>query len=145
MRITVPTANQTFHLRAVRHVVLCGVFTMAACQDVTSPEQVSAVPQALSLTQQSSADELATLGANLDDITGWSLAALPNQQGQTNIVGILNGLKGHLSSGKIAACQQDITDARAILGSLTEVQQVEVGSVGVALDVIQAALDKASQ
>jgi hypothetical protein len=145
MRITTTTGNHSVRLRAVRHVVLCGVFTLAACQDVTAPEKVEAVPQALSLSQQSAQDELASLASNLDDFTGWSLAALPDAKGRTNIVGILNGLKGHLSSGKIAACQQDVTDARAILGSLTEVQQIEVGSVGVALDVIQAALDKASQ
>jgi hypothetical protein len=145
MRITTTTANENFYLRAARHVVLCGVFALAACQDVTAPEQVEAVPQALRMSQSAAADEIASLASNLDDFTGWSLAALPNAQGKANIVGILNGLKGHLSSGKIAACQQDVTDARAILGSLTEVQQVEVGSIGVALDVIQAALDKASQ
>ena len=147
MRITTgTTSNQTIRLRAVRHIVLCGVFTIAACQDVTAPEEkVAAVPQALSLSQESARDEIASLATNLDDFTGWSLAALPDAKGKTNIVGILNGLKGHLNSGKIAACQQDVTDARAILGSLTEMEKVEVGSVGVALDVIQAALDKASQ
>ena len=145
MRTTTTTANKDFYLRAARHVVLCGVFAMAACQDVTAPEEVAAVPQALSFSQQSAKDEIASLASNLDDFTGWSLAALPDAKGKANIVGILNGLKGHLNSGKIAACQQDVTDARAILGSLDEVQQTEVGSIGVALDVIQAALDKASQ
>ena len=84
-------------------------------------------------------------GSSLDDMTGWSLAALPNAQGKANIVGILNGLKGHLASGKIAACQQDVADARAILGSLSLNEQVEIGGVGATLDLIQAALDKASQ
>jgi len=145
MRIPTTTANQTFSLRAVQHVVLCGVFAMAACQDVTAPEKVEAVAPELRMSQESAKDEIASLASNLDDFTGWSLAALPDAKGKANIVGILNGLKGHLNSGKITACQQDVTDARAILGSLSEVEQVEVGSIGVALDVIQAALDKASQ
>jgi hypothetical protein len=132
-------------LSRVSPAVLCGVVVLAACQDATGPENVDAVPQALRFSQESVRDEIASLASNLDDFTGWSLAALPDAKGKANIVGILSGLKGHLNSGRISACQQDVTDARAILGSLSEVQQVEVGSIGVALDVIQAALDKASQ
>ena len=82
---------------------------------------------------------------NLDDMTGFSLAALPDGNGKANIVGVLNGLKGHLKSGSIAACQQDVNDARSWFGGLSDVQKVEVGSVGLALDVIQAALDGASK
>ena len=145
MRSTTTTANKDFYLRAARHVVLCGVFALAACQDVTAPQQVEAVGPELRMSQESARDEIASLAANLDDFTGWSLAALPNGQGRANIVGILNGLKGHLNSGRIDVCQQDVTDARAILGSLTEVQRTDVGAIGVALDVIQATLDKAAQ
>jgi hypothetical protein len=125
-------------------IVLSAVVALAGCEDVTAPqEEVTAAPELrLSAT---AADELGSLSSSLDDMTGWSLAALPNAQGKANIVGILNGLKGHLASGKIAACQQDVTDARAILGSLTENEQVEIGGVGATLDLIQAALDKASQ
>lgn len=145
MRITTATRTRTIRLSVLRHVVLCGGFAMAACQDVTAPEKVEATPQVLGLTLGSATDEIASLASNLDDFTGWSLAALPDAKGKASIVGILSGLKGHLNSGKIAACQQDVTDARLILGSLSAVEQVEVGSIGVALDVIQAALDRASQ
>ena len=117
---------------------------MAACQDATSPEEVKAAPE-LRMSSQSSNDELGTLSTNLDDMTGFSLAALPDGNGKANIVGVLNGLKGHLKSGSIAACQQDVNNARAWFGGLTDVQKVEVGSVGLALDVIQAALDGASK
>jgi len=116
-----------------------GLLAIAACQDVTAPEK----PEVSPAIRMSNApgDVLGTLSSNLDDMTSWSLVALPDGTGKTNIVGLLNGLKGHLKSGQVAACQQDITDARAFLGSLSDVQQVEVGQVGVALDVIKLALD----
>lgn len=120
-----------------------GLLAIAACQDVTAPEKTQTAP-ALRLSQ-TSGDVMNTLGSNLDDMTSWSLVALPDGNGKTSIVGLLNGLKGHLNSGKVAACQQDITDARAFLGTLSDVQQVEVGQVGVALDVIKLALDSIQQ
>lgn len=133
------------HKAFVITVTLSAV-TALACEDATAPEQAaSTVEQAPRFAQSASGDLLSSLGSNLDDMTGWSLAALPDSKGKANIVAILNGLKGHLNSGRIDACQQDVTDARAILGSLTDVQQVEVGHVGVALDLIQAALDSASK
>jgi len=120
-----------------------GLLAIAACQDATAPEKVEAAPS-LRLSQ-TSGNVMAGLGDNLDDMTSWSLVALPDGDGHTNIVGLLNGLKGHLKSGKVAACQQDIADARAFLGTLTDVQQVEVGQVGVALEYIKSALDSISQ
>jgi len=119
---------------------------MAACQDATGPEEIATAtlnPE-MRLTKEG-VDELKALGDNLDDITGWSLLALGDSPAKGQIVGLLNGMKGHLASGKLAVCQQDVTDARAWFNSLTEVQQTEVGAVGIALDVIQAGLDKAAQ
>jgi len=124
-------------------IAAVGLLAIAACQDATAPAKVEAAP-ALRLSQ-TSGNVMAGLGDNLDDMTSWSLVALPDGAGHTNIVGLLNGLKGHLKSGKVAACQQDITDARAFLGTLTDVQQVEVGQVGVALEFIKSALDSISQ
>jgi hypothetical protein len=132
--------------RIAQLIALSGVIALAACQDVTAPEQVTALDaSSLRFSQSSVTDELKDLGSSLDDMTGWSLVVLPDGQGRTRIVGLLNGLKGHLASGKIEACQQDVTDARAYLGSLTENDQVELGNIGVTLDLIQYTLDKASQ
>lgn len=119
---------------------------MAACQDATAPDEIAPAeaPASLSLTQ-ASGDELSSLSSNLDDMTGWSLAAFADATGKANIVGILNGLKGHLASGKVAACQEDVDLARAWFGKLSENDQAELGAVGVSLDLIQAALNKASQ
>jgi len=143
MRITSSsiTANR---FRFLQIIAMSGVIAIAACQDATAPEEVQSAPQ-LRMSSQSSSDELGTLSTNLDDMTGFSLAALPDGNGKANIVGVLNGLKGHLKSGSIAACQQDVNDARSWFGGLSDVQKVEVGSVGLALDVIQAALDGASK
>jgi hypothetical protein len=143
MRIT-SSSTQILRSRIARVIALSAIVVVAGCEDVTAPnEEVSTAPE-LRLSAAAT-DELGSLGSSLDDMTGWSLAALPNAQGKANIVGILNGLKGHLASGKIAACQQDVADARAILGSLSQNEQVEIGGVGATLDLIQAALDKASQ
>jgi hypothetical protein len=142
MRITSSLAT-TYRFSFAKIFALSGVIAMAACQDTTAPEEVKTAP-ALRMSQTAT-DELGNLSASLDDMTGWSLVALPDSQGRTNIVGLLNGLKGHLASGKIAACQQDIDDARAILGGLTENERTEIGAVGATLDLIQSALNKASQ
>jgi hypothetical protein len=145
MRIT-PNSNLIIRFRVVQLVALSSVIALAACQDVTAPDQGAALDaSSLRLTQSSVTDQLAELGSSLDEMTGWSLVVLPDGQGRTQIVGILKGLKGHLASGKIAACQQDVTDARSFLGSLTRNDQVELGGVGVTLDLIQYTLDKASQ
>ena len=142
MRVT-SSLNATNRFRVVQIIALSGVIAMAACQDATAPQEVTKVPE-MRLSQQAG-DELGSLSSSLDDMTGWSLAALPDARGRTNIVGILNGLKGHLASGSIAACQQDVDDARAFLGSLTQNEQTEIGAVGATLDLIQAALSNASQ
>ena len=145
MRIASDTKSRV-GFTATRLVMLSGVIALAACENPTAPEEAAATfEQAPRLTQSASGDLLATLGSNLDDMTGWSLTALPDGNGKANIARILSGLKGHLQSGKADACQQDVTDARVILASLSGVQQVEAGHVGLALDVIQAALDGASK
>jgi hypothetical protein len=135
-----PGFGQTLRLRVVQLIALSGVFALGACEDVTAPQKQTAIPIEVRLSQSAS-DKLESLGSSLDDMTGWSLVALPDGQGRANIIALLTGLKGHLNSKRIDACQQDITDARAFLGSLTEVEQVEIGHVGLALDVVQAALD----
>jgi hypothetical protein len=143
MRVTSGSDQRTLS-RIARVIALSGVIALAACDDVTAPEEAKPAAPELRLSQTAT-DELGELSASLDDMTGWSLAALPDAQGTANIVGILNGLKGHLASGRIAACEQDLVDARAILSGLSENEQVELGGVGATLDLIQAALSNASQ
>jgi hypothetical protein len=135
-----------FRSRIAQVFALGGLITTASCKDATAPERVQkpGVPTP-SLAQAVVGDDLGALGSSLDDMTAWSLASLPDGKGRQNIVGILEGLRGHLKTGKLSACQQDITDARNFIDSLNEQQRVEIGAVGVTLDVIQSALDKAAQ
>jgi hypothetical protein len=145
MRITTSSAG-SFSSRVAQTLVLSGVIATAACQEATGPEEIApAEPSLRAAVSQEAKDELASLSDNMDDFTGWSLVALPDGKGKTNIVGVLNGLKGHLKAGKLAMCQQDVTDARSWFASLSEQEQTEVGAIGVALDLIQAGLDKAAQ
>jgi len=139
-------SSQRSRTRIAQIIALSGVVAMAACQDATGPDEIAPAeaPTALSLAQNS-ADELGSLSANLDDITGWSLAGFSDEKGKQNIIGVLNGLKGHLASGKIAACQADVDLARDWFSKLSENDQVEIGGIGVTLDLIQQALNKASQ
>jgi hypothetical protein len=133
-------------LRLVQLIALSGVIALAACtqDDITGPKQELKPPPAVMLSK-AAADKMDELSSSLDDMTGWSLVALPDGRGRANIIALLNGLKGHLTDKKIDACQQDITDARKFLGSLTEVEQVEIGHVGLALDFVQATLDSVSK
>jgi hypothetical protein len=145
MRFTTNSTGKPLS-RVAQVIALSGVIAMSACQDVTGPEEVVSAANVPQLrTTQAAQDELKGLADNLDDITGWSLVALTDGDSKGRIVGLLNGLKGHLAAGKIAVCQQDVTDARAWFASLTEVQQTELGAIGVTLDVVQSGLDNASR
>ena len=137
---------RVFRSRVTQLIALGGVITTGACHDATGPQSVTAAKTLAVASAQSAAavDELTGLGSSLDDMTNWSLASLPDGKGRESIVGILNGLKGHLKSGKIEACQEDVTAARGFIESLSEQQQIEIGAVGVTLDLIQSALDRVS-
>jgi hypothetical protein len=138
---------RVFRSRVTQLIALGGVITTGACHDATGPQPITTA-RALAVPLAESAagvDELSTLSSSLDDMTVWSLASLGDGKGRESIVGILNSLKGHLKSGKIEASQQDVTAARAFLESLSEQQRVEIGAVGVTLDLIQSALDRASK
>lgn len=131
-------------LRAARLVIVGSVIVLAACQDATAPEptiQRDLAP----MMSQAAASPLAQLGASLDDMTGWSMSAMRDAVQQAKLQGTLGGLKGHLNSGKVALIQQDVTAARSVLESLDIVSQVELGQVGLALDVVQAELNKTSK
>jgi hypothetical protein len=135
-----------FRSRVAHALALGGVITTGACKDVTAPEQVeTAEAPALALAQSAAVDELGGLSSSLEDMTGWALASLPDGENRVKIAGILDGLRGNLNTGKIAASRQDVIEARGILESLSEQERVELGAVGVTLDLIQSALDKASQ
>ena len=135
-----------FRSRVAQVIAVGGVITTGACHDATGPQPTTAKTLAVPLAHSAAAvDELPSLGSSLDDMTTWSLVSLGDSKGRENIVGILNGLKGHLQSGKIEACQQDVADARSFIESLSEQQRVEIGAVGVTLDLIQSALDRASK
>ena len=143
MRFT--SGLKIFRSRTAQAIALGGVISTVGCKDVTAPPDLKA-PTTLALgVQLADADELTNLSASLDDMTGWSLASIKDDEKSANIVGILNSLKAHLKSGKVDASQQDVSDARAFIGSLSEQKKVEIGAVSVTLDVIQSALDKASQ
>jgi hypothetical protein len=137
--------SQKFRTRIAQVLALGGVITTASCKDVSAPEKSFEAPAPTLAQSVAVGDELGGLSSSLDDMTGWSLASMTEGESRVKIVGILNGLRGHLKSGKIAAIQQDVADARAFLESLSDRERIELGAVGVTLDVIQSALDKASQ
>ena len=135
-----------FRSRIAHVLALGGVITTSGCKDSTAPEKTGSLSaQGVTLSRSAAVDDLGSLGASLDDMTGWSVAGLNDAKAHESIVGILNGLKGHLQSGKVAACQDDIAAARSFIESLSEQQRTEIGAVGVTLDLIQSALDKAAQ
>lgn len=129
-----------FCLRIVPVVALC--FVMMSCEDATAPDPVvTGAPAALRLSASSN-DQLGQLASDMETMTDWTLVDFPDARGRTNVVGLLQSLKGHLTAGKIEACQEDVNTIRNFLGTLTENEQVELGGIGVTLDVIENALDK---
>jgi hypothetical protein len=136
---TAPSISFRFSTRVVPLVALCAA--LVSCEDATAPESVATGnPASLSLSQSSN-DQLAQLGDDMDTMTGWSLVNLPDDRGRLKLVGLLNSLKAHLTAGKISACQDDVNDARSFLQSLTVNEQVELGGIGVTLDVVENAIN----
>ena len=132
--------------RFLTHLVaLSCVCILAACEEITGPEVEAAAPPAPTFSQSGTVNTLASLSSSLDDMTMWSLATLQDNTQRGSLAGVLSGLKGHLKSGNAALCQEDVTKARGILAALPDVQQVELGHVGLALDVVQQSLDGGSQ
>jgi hypothetical protein len=91
---------------------------------------------------RASNQELTQLGDDMETMTGWALINLPDDRGRLKLVGLLNSLKAHLTAGQVAACQDDVNDARSFLQSLTVNEQVELGGIGVTLDVVENAINK---
>jgi hypothetical protein len=137
--------SQKFRTRIAQVLALGGVLTTASCKDVSAPEKSLKAPDPTLSQSVAVGGELGGLSSSLDDMTSWSLASMPESESRVKIGGILNGLRGHLKSGKIAAIQQDVADARAFLESLSDRERIELGAIGVTLDVVQAALEKDSQ
>jgi hypothetical protein len=129
-----------FSLRVAPVVALC--FAMMSCESATAPDPVATgTPASLSLSQ-ASGDPLGQLASDMATMTDWALVDFPDARGRTNVVGLLQSLKGHLAAGKIEACQEDVNTLRSFLGTLTENEQVELGGIGVTLDVVENALGK---
>lgn len=141
MRV-VSISTRNYRSRTAQLIALSSVIAMAACSDVTAPDKVEAAAPELTSPQSAGVKDLS---ASLDDMTGWSLITLGEGEVRTNIVGILSGLKGHLASGKINLCQDDVTKGREWYASLSESDQAEQGNISVTLDLIQSVLDNASQ
>ena len=74
MRVT--SDLPSFCSRIAQLIALVGAITTAACTDATAPKEI-VTPKAPNLSVgQSAGDELGSLSASLDDMTGWSLASL---------------------------------------------------------------------
>lgn len=123
-------------------VAVLGILTLASCEETTAPDPVAVGNPASLSFGQSANDPLGQLASDMETMTDWTLVDFPDARGRTNIVGILQSLKGHLTAGKIDACQDDVNTLRSFLGTLTENEQVELGGIGLTLDVIENALGK---
>jgi hypothetical protein len=131
--------NVFFAPRAARVIAFSGaVALVAACTDSTAPPPPPPVEPPVP-------PALVSVAASLDDMTQWWMPSLQDATVRTNLQEILAGLKGHLNGGKVTLCQQDVTSARGVLSSVSDVEQVETGPIGVALDVVQATLDGVSK
>jgi hypothetical protein len=137
-------STKNFRSRMAQVIALSSVIAIAACNDVTAPDGVEAAAPELVAAQSATVTDLKYLSTSLDDMTGWSLITLGEGEARTKIVGILNGLKGHLASGKVDLCQDDVTKGRAWYESLSDSEQGEQGNISVTLDLIQSVLDNAS-
>jgi len=121
---------------------MLGIFALASCEEATAPDPVAVRnPGSLSFGQSAN-DPLGQLASDMETMTSWSLVDFPDARGRTNVVGLLQSLKGHLAAGKIDACQDDVNTVRNFLGTLTENEQVELGGISVTLDLVQYTLDK---
>jgi hypothetical protein len=146
MRIATIT-NQTVRLRAVRHIVLCGVFSLVGCQDATSPEDANPpTPNAPNLITSigNNTTPLGTMGATLVDATNWVLPSINSENIRSSMEVTLQSLANHIGASQYELARKDVTTARDLITNLNAVDYAEVGPIGVSLDEIDAGLKKIS-
>ena len=137
-----PKRRHVIAARIVKVVALsCVIGLMAACSETTAPKASTAPPPVVKPVPAA----MVSLAGSLDDMTQWFMQSFDDEATRTKFQDILSGLKGHLTSGNVTVCQQDVTAARGVLTSLSDVQQVETAPLGLALDAVQTTLDNVSQ
>jgi hypothetical protein len=137
-----PMRRKIIAARIARVVALgSAAALLVACNEATAPTPqrtppapVAAVPAAM-----------ANVANSVDDMTEWWMPSIENESERSNLQQILTGLKSHLNVGNVLACQQEVSDARGALSRLSDSQQVETAPIGVALDIVQSALDGLSK
>ena len=129
-------------LRVARVFVLSGVIALfAACSETTAPiANTAASPSATPIPAS-----MVNVANSLDDMTEWWMPSVEDVTERSNLQQILTGLKAHLNVGNSLLSQQDVTNARGALSRLSDSQQVETAPIGVALDIVQSALDGLSK
>lgn len=123
-------------------VALSAIVLAAACSDATGPTPVTPTPVTPSPVVPAAMIEVGNL---IEEMTDWALVSVDDTNTRSNLQGILLGLKGHLLEGKVLLCQQDVTSARGVIGSLDDIQQVGLAPVGLALDIVDETLTNASK
>lgn len=128
--------------RALQVIMVSGAIgLLAACSETTAPTaNISPAPSATPIPAA-----MVNVANSLDDMTEWWMPSLQNDTERSKLQQILVGLKGHLNVGNLLNCKQDVTDARGALSRLSDAEQVETAPIGVALDVVQSALDGLSK
>lgn len=129
--------------RIVTTGLLGAIVFAAACSDATGPTPVTppaVTPPPVAVVPQVMID----MAGSIDPMTEWFLQWFEDQTAKSNIQGMLSGLKGHLSDGKVLLSQQDVTAVRGVLGSLDDTQRVELAPIDRAMDVVDELLTKVS-
>jgi hypothetical protein len=129
-------------VRVACAIALSGALLVAAgCSDSTAPEAAANTPPAVPAVDPAVTASLAAVGGSLDDMTLGALSGLSNETGKAALGGALASLRTQLVGGSVALSRQGLAEARSVMSTLTELEQVEAGQIAIALDLVQVTLD----
>jgi hypothetical protein len=121
---------------------MCASLVIVACSDSTSPAAPTAPATPPGPTHPSSA--LDSLGLWVGDATSWVLPSIDDATLSGNLQTDITSLGTHLTAGQYAATRTDIANLQTLMNSTSAADYYSaLGPIGVALDVIQQALDAA--
>lgn len=133
--------------RIARVIALSGVVAVLACGDSTSPQRAKPVPEAPAVPAPPAAapsTPLGMLGASLDDATSMFVPTMQDPEKRAQLQAVIKDLSEHLMAANIDLSTKDLAAGRALIASVEEVQQIELGAIGIAFDQIELALSQAS-
>ena len=139
--VSQPRQRHIIAARVARAIAISSVVAFGACTDTTAPQKVE-TPIPETPTAPASLTPLGLLGASLEDETTMFLTGMHDDTDRASLERSLKSLSADLISNDVPRSAEDVAAARRLINAVDDVQQVELGPISLALEVIELALNE---